>query len=66
VRFYLNFTPDRMPPQLGDFISNQIYDKKLLSNPKHPVTSSTIACRFIDVTDGFERHSGTSWVVRYV
>ena len=45
---------DRMPPQIGEFISQQVYDDLLLSDERHVVPSSTIACRFIDV-DGLER-----------
>ncbi|ETW83206.1 hypothetical protein HETIRDRAFT_444627 [Heterobasidion irregulare TC 32-1] len=54
-------TQYRMPPQIGSFISQEVYDNKLDSNPLHPVKSSTIACQFIDVEDGFEQHDGTSW-----
>ncbi|KAI0322758.1 AAA domain-containing protein [Amylostereum chailletii] len=51
-----------MPPQIGEFISEQIYDSNLNSNPKHPITSDTLACHFVDVPEGAERHNGTSWV----
>lgn len=54
-------TQYRMPPQIGSFISQEVYDNKLDSNPLHPVKSSTIACQFIDVEDGFEQHDNTSW-----
>jgi hypothetical protein len=40
---------DRMPPQIGDFISEQVYDGDLLSHSGHVVPSSAIACRFVDV-----------------
>jgi regulator of nonsense transcripts 1 len=43
-----------MPPQIGDFISQHVYNDRLLSDAGHVVPSSTIACRFIDV-DGIER-----------
>jgi len=45
---------DRMPPQIGEFISQYIYDGRLLSDARHVVPSSDIACRFIDV-NGIER-----------
>jgi hypothetical protein len=38
-----------MPPQIGDFISQQVYDGELHSDPGHVIPSSAIACRFIDV-----------------
>ncbi|KAK0193842.1 P-loop containing nucleoside triphosphate hydrolase protein [Armillaria mellea] len=38
----------RMPPQLGDFISQAVYDGKLKSNPLHPIKDDIIACHFID------------------
>lgn len=47
-------TQYRMPPQIGEFISQHVYDGLLLSDANHVVPSSTIACRFIDV-DGIER-----------
>jgi len=43
-----------MPPQLGDFISEHVYDDKLKSNPSHVVPSSVVACRFVDV-EGLEQ-----------
>lgn len=44
-----------MPPQIGEFISQHVYDGQLLSYEGHVVPSSTIACRFIDVDNGTER-----------
>lgn len=41
---------DRMPPQIGSIISDAVYDNKLKSNPKHPITDDIIACRFINVS----------------
>ena len=43
-----------MPPQIGEFISQHVYDGKLLSDAGHVVPSSHIACRFVDV-NGIER-----------
>jgi len=42
-------TQYRMPPQIGDFISEHVYDGKLKSYPKHVVPSSVVACYFVDV-----------------
>lgn len=54
---------DRMPPQIGDYISGEIYGGKLESNPKHRVPKSTPSCFFIDIPEGKEQKNGTSWVV---
>jgi hypothetical protein len=53
---------DRMPPQIGGFISHAVYDGKLLSNPDHPITDDIIACHFIDV-NGRERSQNNSFIV---
>ncbi|KAH9959578.1 P-loop containing nucleoside triphosphate hydrolase protein [Russula dissimulans] len=45
---FLN-TQYRMPPQIGNFISEHVYDGKLKSNPSHVIPSSVVACRFVDV-----------------
>lgn len=55
-----------MPPQIGDYISKEVYDSKLESNPKHPVPKSTPSCHFIDIAEGKEQKDGTSWVVCYI
>ncbi|SJL09703.1 uncharacterized protein ARMOST_13084 [Armillaria ostoyae] len=47
----------RMPPQLGDFISQAVYDGKLKSNPLHAIKDDMIACHFVDVMNGRERQS---------
>ncbi|KAG7444676.1 uncharacterized protein BT62DRAFT_219829 [Guyanagaster necrorhizus] len=47
----------RMPPQLGDFISQAVYNNELKSNPLHPIQNDIIACHFVDVIDGQERRS---------
>ncbi|KAG6856897.1 hypothetical protein H0H87_012478 [Tephrocybe sp. NHM501043] len=49
----------RMPPQIGDIISELVYDAKLLSNPLHPVTNTSIACYFIDIPGHEERHENS-------
>src|SRR5579863_5828886 len=43
-----------MPPQIGDFISQHVYEGQLKSNPKHVIPSSVVACHFVDV-NGAER-----------
>ncbi len=43
-----------MPPQIGEFISQQVYDGLLQSDAGHVVPLSTVACRFIDV-NGIEK-----------
>ncbi|EGN98887.1 hypothetical protein SERLA73DRAFT_181592, partial [Serpula lacrymans var. lacrymans S7.3] len=54
-------TQYRMPPQVGDFISQAIYDGKLQSNEFHQVTTDSMACYFVDVSLGQEESFGTSW-----
>ncbi|KAF8554480.1 hypothetical protein OG21DRAFT_1385482, partial [Imleria badia] len=49
----------RMPHVIGNFISRNIYGGKLLT--RHSSTTSK-ACRFIDVNRGRETQSGHSWV----
>jgi hypothetical protein len=53
---------DRMPPAIGQFISNNVYDGKLLSNPQHTVRSNT-CCRFVEIIGGEEKKAGHSWEV---
>ncbi|CAA7266961.1 unnamed protein product [Cyclocybe aegerita] len=40
----------RMPPQIGNIISEAVYDNKLNSNPAHPVSDSVKTCYFIDAS----------------
>ncbi|KAH0585272.1 hypothetical protein H2248_008514 [Termitomyces sp. 'cryptogamus'] len=49
-------TQYRMPPQIGNIISDLVYDGKLKSNPLHPITEKTQACRFIDIPGQEERN----------
>jgi len=53
-----------MPPQIGDFISQHVYDGILKSNPSHVVRSSVIACRFVDVegTEQLDKDGKSSFV----
>ncbi len=55
----LFFSLDRMPPQLGDFISQAVYEGKLKSNPLHLIKDDIIACHFVDVMSGRERQNGS-------
>jgi len=57
-----DFIVDRMPPQIGGFISEAVYDGLLESNPQHPVTNERMACHFINIPSQEQRH-GTSWKV---
>ncbi|KAJ7104047.1 P-loop containing nucleoside triphosphate hydrolase protein [Mycena belliarum] len=52
-------TQYRMPPQIGAFISTNIYDGKLKSNPRHPIPDSVVACQFIDVVGSKEQGQTT-------
>lgn len=51
-----------MPPQIGEFISDSVYDGQLQSNSDHPVTNEVTACYFVD-TDGQETSVGFSYKV---
>ena len=48
-----------MPPQIGDIISDLVYENKLKSNPLHPISNDTIACYFVDAL-GKEKPSSDS------
>jgi hypothetical protein len=50
-----------MPPQIGQFVSDAVYEGQLKSNPLHPVTEETVACHFIDVVSGREQREGDSF-----
>ena len=52
-----------MPPQIGDIISEAVYEGKLKSNDKHPITSEVTACYFANIANGTERQFGTSFRV---
>ncbi|KAF5391903.1 hypothetical protein D9757_001729 [Collybiopsis confluens] len=54
-------TQYRMPPQMGDFISEAIYSGLLKSNAHHPITEATIACRLVDIP-GTEEMEGNSFI----
>lgn len=52
--------PDRMPPQIGEVVSDVVYDGQLQSNPLHPVPLSMPSCRFVHVEDSQENQHDTS------
>lgn len=52
-----------MPPQIGHFISDAVYNGKLQSNPKHPITDEIQACFFINA-GGNEKFENTSYWVK--
>ena len=54
---------DRMPPQIGDFVSAAVYDGQLQSNPLHPITNNIIACHLIDVSHGKQESQDSSYKV---
>ncbi|CDO73717.1 hypothetical protein BN946_scf185015.g45 [Trametes cinnabarina] len=56
---FLN-TQYRMPPLIGDAVSEAIYDSQLQSNPEHPIPYETPSCWFVHVPDSEERPYGTS------
>jgi len=46
---------DRMPPQMGELISEAVYDGLLKSDPRHPIGNNIIACHFVDVPSNEKR-----------
>ena len=52
-----------MPPQIGDFISRQVYNGRLQSYSRHPISSGTTVCRFVDIRGSDQQHGGTSRIV---
>ncbi|KAJ7593322.1 P-loop containing nucleoside triphosphate hydrolase protein [Mycena floridula] len=52
----------RMPPQLGSFISKEIYEGQLHSNPKHPVTDDIPAIQFVDAPGNERQNQTGSWM----
>ncbi|KAJ7170755.1 P-loop containing nucleoside triphosphate hydrolase protein [Mycena crocata] len=59
-------TQYRMPPQIGEFISEAIYEGKLQSNPLHPIPDSVVACQFIDVIGAKEKMENKSTLSKVV
>lgn len=54
-----------MPPQIGDFISDAVYEGQLRSNPRHPQANAH-TCFFVDVLGGLEKMHDTSYEVSYL
>jgi len=54
---------DRMPPQIGDFISTAVYNDQLQFKSFHPITDKVIACHLIDVSHGIQQSYETSFKV---
>ena len=52
-----------MPPQIGDIISELVYDNKLKSNPSHPIKEDTIACHFVEALGSEKPMSSGSYMV---
>jgi hypothetical protein len=48
-----------MPPQIGQVISEAVYDNQLKSNPLHPITDKVLACHFIDIPGSEKRNLDT-------
>ncbi|KAH9903023.1 P-loop containing nucleoside triphosphate hydrolase protein [Cubamyces lactineus] len=53
-------TQYRMPPLIGDVVSETIYDSHLRSNPEHPVPYSESCCWFVHVEESEEKRDNTS------
>ncbi|RPD74791.1 P-loop containing nucleoside triphosphate hydrolase protein [Lentinus tigrinus ALCF2SS1-7] len=51
----------RMPPLIGEVVSDVVYDGQLQSNPSHPVPYEQPCCWFVHVVESEEKPSGTSW-----
>ncbi|KAH9850369.1 P-loop containing nucleoside triphosphate hydrolase protein [Lenzites betulinus] len=51
----------RMPPLIGDVVSEVVYDGQLRSNPEHPIPYDTPSCWFVHVQESEERRFDTSW-----
>ncbi|KAI0649113.1 P-loop containing nucleoside triphosphate hydrolase protein [Trametes meyenii] len=51
---FLN-TQYRMPPLIGDVISEAVYDGQLQSNPNHPISGDTPCCWFVHVEGSEEQ-----------
>lgn len=52
-----------MPPQIGDIISELVYENKLKSNPLHPITEDTTACYFVKALGNEKPMSSGSYMV---
>jgi hypothetical protein len=54
-----------MPPQIGNLISEAVYNNQLASNPLHPIADNILACHFIDIP-GIEKPKGNSFMVCFI
>jgi hypothetical protein len=54
---------DRMPTQLGKFLSREVYDGRLQS--QHPIVDAS-CIRFVDVSRGHEELAGSSFRVSHI
>ncbi|KXN88607.1 Regulator of nonsense transcripts 1 [Leucoagaricus sp. SymC.cos] len=57
---FLN-TQYRMPPQMGELISETVYNSQLNSNPHHSISNQVMAIHFVDVP-GFEKMKDSSFM----
>jgi hypothetical protein len=62
----IDLSPDRMPPQIGDIISDAVYEKKLKSNPNHPITNEVTACYFVNILEGKEKQCNKSFMACFL
>ncbi|KAI0719276.1 P-loop containing nucleoside triphosphate hydrolase protein [Cerioporus squamosus] len=51
----------RMPPLIGEVVSDVVYEGQLQSNPDHPVPHGQPCCWFVHVEDSQERSFETNW-----
>lgn len=51
---------DRMPPFIGEVVSDVVYNGQLQSNPLHPVPHSQPSCWFAHVSNSREQPHETS------
>lgn len=54
-----------MPPQIGEIISEAVYDNKLKSNADHPITNEVTACYFVNIPDGKEKQCDKSFMASF-
>ena len=52
-----------MPPQIGNVISELVYETKLKSNPSHPVTEKITACYFVEAPGKEKALTTSSYMV---
>lgn len=52
-----------MPPQIGNIISELIYENRLKSNPLHPITEDVTACYFVEALGNEKPMSSGSYMV---